>query len=343
MVVDRQPDVAHKKGAGIQELAPVPQEVTNGEVSGEQEMPPAPQYNIPHPYSVDAFRQLPFRRQKECALRCRKTLDTDAFGEAKPLSEVSKKSLQMQMDEFDRERRWRTSNAQEAPPQKTKTPYRKPSSWQSRDRSRHAPSQDFQGPVVPPPPPPPAIVSRLREPIVFPCLPINAPCVPATPPPTPPPAASDGLLREGLDVKVIKNLLREKADSWTQKAIAANAKKTSLQGQSEAAYAHARKAEIARAALDRPDDIIIEMIEEKVDSLRKEAETLKDDSKIAEAEARQFFAQASATQGTVDRYQPATAAPHQQNHGPLQEDRRPHPDHHGKLHGGKGSKVWNRR
>jgi hypothetical protein len=115
-----------------------------------------------------------------------------------------------------------------------------------------------------------------------------------------------------------------------------------LQGQSEAAYARARKAEIARSALDQPDDIIIEMIQEKVDSLRKEAESLVAESKLAEAEARQFFAQGSATQGTGDRYQAATATPRQQNHGHPREDRRPHPYHRGKTHGGKGSKGWNR-
>jgi hypothetical protein len=113
-------------------------------------------------------------------------------------------------------------------------------------------------------PPHPAITSRLRDPIASPHLPIDAPCLPAAPPPTPPPAASDEVLREGSDQKVIKDLLKEKADSLTQKAIASNTKKASLQGQSEAAYARARKAEIARAALDRPDEIIIEMIEEQV-------------------------------------------------------------------------------
>jgi hypothetical protein len=102
------------------------------------------------------------------------------------------------------------------------------------------------------------------------------------------------------------------------------------------------EAEIARAALDQPDDIIVEMIEERVNSLRKEAETLEADSKIAEAEARQFFAQASATQGTADRYQAATATPFQRDHGHPREDRRPHPYHRGKTHGGKGSKGWNR-
>jgi hypothetical protein len=53
------------------------------------------------------------------------------------------------------------------------------------------------------------------------------------------------LLREGLDIKVIKDLLKEKADALTQKAIAANTRKVSLQGQSKAAYARARMAEIA--------------------------------------------------------------------------------------------------
>jgi hypothetical protein len=151
------------------------------------------------------------------------------------------------------------------------------------------------------------------------------------------------VLREGLDIKVIKDLLKEKADSLTQKAIAANTKKVSLQGQSEVAYTRARKAEITWAALDRPDEIIIEMIEEKVGSLQREAESLEAESKIAETEARQFFAQASATQGTANRYQAATAAPHWQNHEPPQEDRRPHPYHRGQSHGGKCSKGWNRR
>jgi hypothetical protein len=150
------------------------------------------------------------------------------------------------MDEFDKERRRRASEAREAPPQKSKTPYRKPSLGQSRSRYRHAPSQGFQGPMVPPPPP--AVVSRLQEPLASPRLPINAPCIPAPPPPTPPPAASDELLREGLDIKVIKDLLREKADSFTTKAIAANARKVAFQGKSEAAYARACKAEIACAA-----------------------------------------------------------------------------------------------
>jgi hypothetical protein len=144
MEVDHQRDVAHAKEAGVQDLSPVPQEMMNVEVSGEQEVLPPPQYNIPHPYSVDAFQQLPFRRQKECAFRCGKTLETDAFGEAQPLSKDLKKSLRMQMDEFDKERRRRASEAREAPPQKNKTPYRKPSSGQSRSRSRHAPSQDYR-------------------------------------------------------------------------------------------------------------------------------------------------------------------------------------------------------
>jgi hypothetical protein len=143
-------------------------------------------------------------------------------------------------------------------------------------------------------------------------------------------------------MKVIKDLLREKVDSLTTNAIAANARKVAFQGQSEAAYARARKAEIARAALDQPDDIIIEMIEEKVNSLRKEAETLEADSKIAEAEAWQFFAQASATQGTADRYQAATATPCQRDHGHPREDRRPHPYHRGKrLQGMEPSPVLN--
>jgi hypothetical protein len=60
MEVDRQHDVAHDKEAGVQDLPPV-------EVSGEQEVLPAPQYNIPYAYSVDGFQQLPFRHQKECA------------------------------------------------------------------------------------------------------------------------------------------------------------------------------------------------------------------------------------------------------------------------------------
>jgi hypothetical protein len=42
MEVDRQRDVAHEKEAGVQDLSPV-------EVSGEQEVLPPSQYNIPIP------------------------------------------------------------------------------------------------------------------------------------------------------------------------------------------------------------------------------------------------------------------------------------------------------
>jgi hypothetical protein len=325
MEVDRQRGVVPEKEVAVPEL-PL------AEVSEE----PAPQYNVPYCYSVDGFQRLPFRHQKKFAFRCRKTLETDAFGEAQPLSEEVKESLRMQIDEFDKERRRRASEAREAPPQKSKNPYRKPSSGQIRSHSRHTPSQKLQDPMVPPPPP--AVVSRLREPLASPRLPINAP-----PPPTPPPVATEDSLRESLDIKVIKDMLQEKADSFTTKAIAANVRKVALQGQSEAAYSRARKAEIARAALDQPDDIIVEMVEERVNSLRKEAEALEAESKIADAEARQFFAQASATQGTANRYQAATATPHQRDHGHSQEDRRPHPYQRGKAHGTKASKGWNRR
>jgi hypothetical protein len=205
----------HDVGADVSEMPPVRQVVEEKipfgfsvEVSVEQEVCPAPKYNILYAYLVDGFRQLPFRWQKEYAFRCGKALETDAFGEAHPLSEELKKSFLMQIDEFDREKRRRTANAQEAPPQKMKSSGRKHSSWQSQSHSCHASSQDFQCSDASPSPS--AITSRLRDPVVSPRLPINTPCLPAAPPAAPPPAASDEALREGLDMKFIKDLLKEK-------------------------------------------------------------------------------------------------------------------------------------
>jgi hypothetical protein len=109
MEVDRQRSVIPEKEVAVPEL-PL------AEVSGEQVVRPVPQYNVPYCYSVDGFQRLPFRHQKEFAFRCRKTLETDAFGEAQPLSEEVKESLRMQIDEFDKERRRRASEAREAPP-----------------------------------------------------------------------------------------------------------------------------------------------------------------------------------------------------------------------------------
>jgi hypothetical protein len=66
MKVEFQSDVARDVGAGVSELPPVlqvveekiPSGVSGEEVSGEQEVHPAPQYNIPYAYSVDGFQQL---------------------------------------------------------------------------------------------------------------------------------------------------------------------------------------------------------------------------------------------------------------------------------------------
>jgi hypothetical protein len=206
-----------------------------------------------------------------------------------------------------------------------------------RNRSHHASSQSLQDPKVPSPPP--AVISRLREPLISSStqLPIKA-----LPPSTPPPVANEDSLRESLDVKIIKDMLRERADSFTAKAIAANVRKVTLQKQSDSLYARARKAEIARSALDQPESIIVEMVEERVAALRKEAEALTEESKVADAEARQYFAQASATQGTANRYQASTATPRKQIQGPSRVDRRPHPYQREKAHGSKASRGWNR-
>jgi hypothetical protein len=277
---------------------------------------PAPQYNIPYAYSVNGFQQLPFRWQKEYAFRCGKSLETDAFGEAQPLSEEVKKSFQMQIDEFDREKRLQTANALEAPPPKPKAPYRKPpASWRNRSRSCHSTSKDDWTSDAPLPHPVPA--TRPHSPVAPPRPSTSSapPGPPAevlisphgnrlldTPPPTPSPVVSNKEKREDLDQTFIKRLLKEKADSLTKNAIAANARKVALQEQGEAVHARAHKAELARAALDRPADIIIEMIEERVAALRKEAEVFEADARVAEMEARKLFAEASATQGTADRY-----------------------------------------
>jgi hypothetical protein len=299
------------------------------EVSEGQAVHPLPSHNVPYCYTLDSFQKLPFRHQKEFSFRCRKTLETDAFGEAQPLSDEVKASLRMQIDEFDREKRRRASKAREAPPQKPRNP------GPIRSHSRHVSSQNLQNPKVPSPPS--AAVSRLREPLISSSsqLPIKA-----LPPSTPPPVANEDSLRESLDAKVIKDMLRERADSYTAKAIAANVKKVTLQEQSEILYARARKAEIARSALDQPESIIIEMVEERVAALRKEAEALIEESKVADAEARQFFAQASATQGTANRYQASTATPRQRVRGPPQVDRRPHPY---QRNGSRASRGWNHR
>jgi hypothetical protein len=198
-------------------------------------------------------------------------------------------------------------------------------------RSHHTSVQKLQGTKVSSPPA--AAISRLRVPFnaSSPQLPIKA-----LPPSTLPPVTNGNSLRENLDVKVIKDMLRERADSYSAKAIAANVRKVALQKQSDGLYERARKAEMARAALDQPESIIVEMVEERVAALRKEAEDLVKESKVADAEARQCFAQASATQGTANRYQESTATPRQ-------ADRRPHPYQREKAHGSKASRGWNRR
>jgi hypothetical protein len=300
-------------------------ELPHVEVVKEQALHPLPPYNIPYCYTLEGFQRLPFRHQKEFSFRCRKTLETDAFGEAQPLSEEIKVSLRMQIDEFDREKRRRASKACEVPLPKPK-PTRP-----MRSHSHHASSQSLQVPKISLPPP--TAISRLREPLVSasPQLPIKA-----LPPSIPSPVANGNSLREDLDVKVIKDMLRERANSYTTQAIAANARKVALQKQSDSLYERARKAEIARAALDQPESIIIEMVEERVAALREEAEDLVKESKVADAEARQCFAQATATQGTANRYQESTATPRQ-------ADRRPHPYQREKAHGSKASRGWNRR
>ena len=55
-------------------------ELPQMEVSEEQAVHPLPPYNIPYCYTLDGFQRLPFRHQKEFSFRCRKTLETDAFG-----------------------------------------------------------------------------------------------------------------------------------------------------------------------------------------------------------------------------------------------------------------------
>jgi uncharacterized coiled-coil DUF342 family protein len=134
--------------------------------------------------------------------------------------------------------------------------------------------------------------------------------------------------------------IQEKTDSLTQRAIALNTKKASLQEQARVAYARARKAEWARTALDQLAEIILELIDESVDRIRKEAAVFNADTAIADTEARELFAEASAMQGTLDRYKAAiTAAPPRQEHG-RKEDRRPHPYNRGKSNGGRGTKGW---
>jgi hypothetical protein len=98
-----------------------------------------------------------------------------------------------------------------------------------------------------------------------------------------------------LDCTCIKKLIQEKADLLTQQAIAANENKASLQEQSRVAHVRARKAEWARAALDQPAEIILELIDEGVDRIRKEAAILDADAAAADAKARELFAEASAT------------------------------------------------
>jgi hypothetical protein len=62
----------------------------------------------------------------------------------------------------------------------------------------------------------------------------------------------------------------------------------------------------------------------------------------ANTEARELFAEASAMQGTSDRYKAAiSAAPPQHDHG-RREDRCPHPYHRGKSNGTRGTKGWSR-
>jgi hypothetical protein len=119
-----------------------------------------------------------------------------------------------------------------------------------------------------------------------------------------------------LDSTRIKRLIHEKADLLTQQAIATNTTKASLQEKAWVAHARARKAEWARAALDQPAKIILELIDESVDRIRKEAAILDADAAAADAKARELFSEASAMQGTSDRYKAATkAAPSWQEHG----------------------------
>jgi hypothetical protein len=291
----------------------------HGEGAGRQDLLPAPQsgggtHLIPPCYSLAVFRSLPWKRQKDCAFKCKKALEADAFGEAPPFSSELKANLQRQIDEMDQERRRRTIEGQDAPlPPPKRTLKGSSSSWRGRSGCDRTPSKERSRPVSP------SLSSsrhRVEAPVkkVFPPLPStsSSPLTQMAPPRPPPPAVSpqrqpssssdvtDREKRSDLDFTCIKKLIQEKADLLMQQVIAANEKKASLQEQSRVAHARARKAEWARATLDQSAEIILELIDKSVDWILKEAAILDANAAAADAKARELFAEASAMQGTSD-------------------------------------------
>jgi hypothetical protein len=127
----------------------------NGEGSGRQDLLPASQVEggthlIPPFYSMAVFWRMPWKRQKDCAFKCTKALEADAFGEAHPFSPYLKANLQMQIDEMDREKRRRTIEGQEAPSRPPKLTFKgSSSSWQGRSGCDCTPSREGRCPVSP--------------------------------------------------------------------------------------------------------------------------------------------------------------------------------------------------